>query len=249
MTAANQVQRVFIYGSCVARDTAEYLPENYRVTGYTARHSLLSWDTDASYKLPDTLELSNRFQDRMLRADWAGDSLDSLIENTEECDLILWDIFDERHGVHWFSTGEVVTRSIDLVASKPAMGLLEEGTHVALGSEEHFHNWCEKADRLVTALEEKDALHKVRVLRVPWAEKTSAQEPTPVSMGISAQEANELTVPYYDYLEQRGVAIIELPASLAVADPEHKWGLAPFHYVPQVYHYLRDAIVSPSAES
>lgn len=249
MTAGNQIQRVFIYGSCVARDTAEYLPENYRVMGYTARHSLLSWGTDASYKLPAALELSNKFQDRMLRADWAGNSLDSLIATVDQCDLILWDIFDERHGVHWFSTGEVVTRSIDLVASKPAMGLIEEGTHVALGAEEHFQSWCEKADEFITALTEQGALDKVRVLRVPWAEKTSAQEPTPVSMGISAQEANQLTVPYYDYLAQRGVPIIDVPADLAVADPGHQWGLAPFHYVPEVYHYLRDAIVNPTPES
>lgn len=249
MTAGNQIQRVFIYGSCVARDTAEYLPENYRVMEYVARHSLLSWDTDASYKLPDSLELSNKFQDRMLRADWAGNSLDSLIAAVDQCDLILWDIFDERHGVHWFSTGEVVTRSIDLVASKPAMGLIEEGTHVALGAEEHFQSWCEKADEFITALTEHGALDKVRVLRVPWAERTSTQEPTPVSMGISAQEANKLTGPYYDYLAQRGVPIIEVPADLAVADPVHQWGLAPFHYVPEVYHYLRDAIVSPAPES
>lgn len=246
MSQDNSPQKVFIYGSCVARDTCEYLPENYRVMTYVARHSLLSDGSDALYMLPNQLGLANAFQTRSLRADWQGNPLTPLRENPNSYDIILWDIFDERHGVHWFATGQVVTRSIDLVSSAPAMDLIAPGTHVPFGTDDHFDAWADKATELVTLLKNTGALPNVCVLNVPWAEKNTLGEPTPVSMGISATQANQLTQRYYRHLENLGVPTITVPAELAIADPNHQWGHAPFHYIPATYQYIRDALTNPA---
>lgn len=244
MSEKTGTQRVFIYGSCVARDSFEFMPENYRVIKYVARHSLLSDGSDASAKLPQDLKLANAFQTRMLRGDWEGTPLDALRAGATDYDLILWDIFDERHGVHWFASGEVVTRSIDLVSSEPAMSLIAPGTHVPFGAEEHFEEWAEKATELVQVLKDRGVLERVRLIRVPWAETNTAGDPTPVSMGVTAAEANQKSERYYAHLAGLGVPTIEVPAELAVADPNHQWGEAPFHYVSAVYEHVRDALQS-----
>lgn len=242
MTTETEVHPVFVYGSCVARDSFEYFPNSYRVSQYVARHSLLADDTDASYKLPADLKLANVFQTRMLRADWGAGALNLLRRQASHFHLILWDIFDERHGVHWFSSGEVVTRSIDLVSSETAMSLIEPGTHVPFGADEHFEGWAEKATDLVQSFKEQGALERVRLLNAPWAEVNTEGHPTPVSMGVTATEANQKSQRYYAHLAALGVPTLEVPAELAIADPNHQWGEAPFHYVPAVYEYVRDAL-------
>ena len=178
----------------------------------------------------------------MLRADWGAGALNLLRSNASHFHLILWDIFDERHGVHWFSSGEVVTRSIDLVSSETALSLIEPGTHVPFGADEHFEEWAEKATDLVQSFKEQGALERVRLLNVPWAEVNTEGHPTPVSMGVTAAEANQKSQRYYAHLAELGVPTLEVPAELAVADPNHQWGEAPFHYVPAVYEYVRDAL-------
>jgi len=61
-------------------------------------------------------------------------------------------------------------------------------------------------------------------------------------MGVTAAEANQKSQRYYAHLAELGVPTLEVPAELAVADPNHQWGEAPFHYVPAVYEYVRDAL-------
>lgn len=235
--------RVFIYGSCVARDALDPLiPDEVTILGYIARHSLLSDGSDASYKLPDTLELTSAFTERMVRNDWSGNQLKQIFSADADIDLLLWDLIDERHGVHWFPTGELVTRSIDLVKSKPAMEVIIEQTHVPFGSDEHFEGWAEKATNFVNDLMNAQLLEKTRIIRIDWAEVAIDGQVTPRSMGIRASEANILYERYYGHLADLGVKSIEVPTELVLAAPQHKWGIAPFHYIPEVYQLIRSQL-------
>lgn len=235
----SNTQRVFVYGSCVSRDTLEFLPpQSFQLLGYLARHSLLSHGTDASEKLPADLAVSSDFQARMIRKDWEGDKLDDLINLAEDIDLLIWDLIDERHGVHWFPTGEIVTRSIDVLGSEPASSLLLDDTRIPFGSNTHFEGWAEKAREFVNFLKEHGLLERTRLIRVNWAQTVTDGTEVPSSMGISSAEANSDFQRYYTLLESVGVPMIEVPEDIVQADPNHKWGLAPFHYVPAVYEYI-----------
>lgn len=231
---------VYIYGSCLSRDTiASLKPGAAKVTGYIARHSILSEGTDASYKLPSDLELESSFQVRMMMSDWRGKPLDEFFDKAEEIDIFLWDLVDERLGVHWFLSGEVVTRSLELLKSVPAKSVIEPGTHIAFGGDIHFENWCEKVNIFVDRLRKAGSLfEKTRLLKVNWAETSLNGEDVPPSMGIDSVKANKLYSRYYDYIESLGVKIIEVPSEIAVADPEHRWGHAPFHYQEAVYQFI-----------
>lgn len=234
---------VYVYGSCVARDTFSTMSEtDYSLVAYTARHSILADQTDASYKLPDDLGLSSVFQTRMVRQDWEGKELQNIVERADDIDLLLWDLVDERHGVHWFPTGEVVTRSIDLLQSEPAMDLILPDTRISFGSDLHYEGWAEKAAEVVEFLKENRLLEKTRLVRINWATSATDGTPTPASMGLSAAEANALYTRYYDRLEALGVPTITVPAEITYADPNHQWGFAPFHYTPEVYAYIRTEI-------
>ncbi|MEU4207408.1 DUF6270 domain-containing protein [Rothia terrae] len=234
---------VYVYGSCVARDTFSTMSDTeYSLVAYTARHSILADQTDATYKLPDDLGLSSAFQARMVRQDWEGKELQAIVDRADDIDLLLWDLIDERHGVHWFPTGEVVTRSIDLLQSEPAMDLILPDTRISFGSELHFDGWAEKAAEVVETLKENQLLKKTRLVRINWATSAPDGTPTPASMGLSAQEANVLYTRYYDHLESLGVPVITVPENITYADPGHQWGFAAFHYTPEVYAFIRAEI-------
>lgn len=227
---------VFVYGSCVARDTIELAaPDGIDLRGYVARQSLISVGDDASAQLPDALEIESKFQERMIRADFAGNLLARLEQMADEIDVLLWDIADERHGVHRFPDGSVVTRSIDTIRAESVARLLEAAEHIPFGSDEHFALWRTHVDIFDARLRELGLFESTVVLEVPWALRTTDGKTTPWSMGVRAGDANKSYQRYYDFLRQTGHHMIKLPAEIVLADPSHRWGLAPFHYTPDVY--------------
>lgn len=231
--------RVAIYGSCVARDSVDLAGGGrLSVADYVARQSLISAGLDASARFPEDPQVSSRFQRRMMEADFAGDleaRLDAVAAST---DIVLWDLTDERHGVHVFEDGSVVTRSVDLTAVPEVLGVVEQAQHVAFGTDEHFTLWAERAEQFRDHLRERGLFEKTVVLQVPWALVAPDGRETPVSMGTSAMEANEAYRRYYEHLRGLGFAIIELQPLGVLADPEHRWGFAPFHYTQDVYEEI-----------
>ncbi len=228
--------RVLVFGSCVARDTIEFAAsDSVDLRGYVARQSLISAGDDASAHLPDSLGVSSKFQERMIRNDFAGNLFSRLESLAGEIDVLLWDLADERHGVHRFPDGTIVTRSIDTIRAEPVSALLEETEHIPFGSDEHFALWTQHVDAFDARLRELGLFDRTVVLEVPWALRTTEGKTTPWSMGVRAGDANKSYQRYYDYLRQTGHRMVELPAELVLADPDHRWGLAPFHYTPEVY--------------
>src|SRR5690625_2672237 len=82
--------------------------ERFEVVCYIARQSLLSADHDASAMFPADVRIDSHFQRRMMTGDFAGDLDERLVGAAGETDVLLWDLADERHGVHVFDDGAVV---------------------------------------------------------------------------------------------------------------------------------------------
>lgn len=235
-THANSSARVLVYGSCVARDTVEFAaPESVDLKGYIARQSLISSGSDASTHLPEALVISSKFQERMIRADFRGSLHGRLQAAAGEIDLLLWDLADERHGVHRFSDGTIATRSIDTMKAGPVAALLDAATLIPFGTDEHFALWREQLNRFEATVRETKLFEHTVALDVPWAVRTTEGRPSPWSMGVRASEANQRYRRYYDELRRRGFRMVELAEDVVLADPAHRWGLAPFHYSPAVY--------------
>lgn len=236
---AHKPVRVFVYGSCVSRDTLELAHAGeFNIVRYVARQSLLSMGRNAIEFWPEGFSLKSKFQNEMAREDWLGSVWWRMTQQLEKgIDLVLWDLTDERFGVYSFHDKARVTRTIDMV-NTPLETVAAEHTYLPLGHPEHLRWWRWLVQLFAQRLRDAGLFEKTVVLRVPWATETETGEPTPSSMGISATEANELFAPYYEALQAEGYRIIDLSDFPVFAEPLHQWGLAPFHYTLEVYEQI-----------
>lgn len=231
--------RVTVYGSCVSRDAVDLAGgDRFTVVDYIARQSLLSAGHDASDRFPADAPVEHRFPHRMMLSDFTGDLPGRLAAAAPETDVLLWDLTDERHGVHVFADGAVVTRSIDLQSVPQVLAAVEGTRHLPLGDPEHLRLWCEAATALREELVASGLLERTVVLQVPWALVTADGERTRSSMGTTAIQANETYRPYVEHLRELGFPLLELQPLGVLADPEHRWGPAPFHYTQDVYEEI-----------
>lgn len=224
----------------MSRDAIAHHEEDYEVTGYLARTSLLSAGTNARHHLPQEFDMSSPFQQRNLLRDVEGGLLANLKSFADASDVLMWDLVDERHGVCVFPDGSILTRSIDLLSVPELVEACEAGEILAFGSDEHFARWCGAATMFADALDVLGLKAKTIVIAADWAVLDTAGNPTPWSMGVRAKEANTRYAPYYQHLESLGFTVVRITDT--VGDPEHKWGLAAFHFVPEVYETILAAV-------
>lgn len=230
--------RAFIYGSCVSRDTFEFLrPFGYELIEYVARSSLVSaFSASVEGPVRDWRE-ATPFQRQQVERD-ASSALPSLIQaRARDTDRLLWDITDERLGFYERTDGAVITNSIDLM--KTSHAALDDGyALVPFGSDHHHDAFTAALFGWRDLLEEVGLLPKLVVVAPAWAEWTGAGNPTPSSFGLEAKRANVLMVRYLasikDVLGVDPKRIVQ-PAAAVRADAAHKWGVAPFHYAEEVY--------------
>ncbi|PRZ08107.1 hypothetical protein BCE75_10332 [Isoptericola sp. CG 20/1183] len=228
--------RVFIYGSCVSRDTFEHFdPEQFELVQYVARQSALS-----AYTRPVTMiqppTLDSPFKQRMVSGDYAS-NLQSLIpEAAAQTDLVLVDLTDERLGAYVLPDGSVVTRSTELIESGAEARLPAGTQHLPFGSDQHFQYWSQGMDTVGELFRQHMPRAAVVLLDVPWAEFSEGGHPTPSSFGVSASTANPILRAYIQAASQAlGAEVISLSQDDVLSNPTHPWGDAPFHYTEDVY--------------
>lgn len=167
--------KTFIYGSCVSRDTFEFLDANFDLIRYVARQSMVSAGTDARVLRPQLEQIDSAFQSRMVTGDLSGDLPSALATAAPELDLLLVDLVDERGGVidvdgayvtklseFWSSGGQRATRGME---------------HHPFGTDLHFALWQASAVRFVRQLVDLELVPKTVVLRTPWASRYDDGEP------------------------------------------------------------------------
>ncbi|WP_136518566.1 DUF6270 domain-containing protein [Cellulomonas telluris] len=251
-TAAGVPRRVFVYGSCVSRDTFEHASPSgrYVLSRYVARQSLISAYAGAAV-VPCTDALSSPFQRRMVEGDAEGD-LPSLLEaHAAEIDLLVWDLTDERLGVLIWPDGRVATRSVELVASGIEK-LLEGQRHVPFGTDEHFALWCRALGRFRDTLRDLDLLGRTVLLAVPWAEVSDDGTAVARSFGVGPAEGNAAFQRYHAAARDAGIRVAAPAHEDVLAAAGHRWGPAPFHYTGRTYDAiatLLDDVAPPPAHS
>lgn len=238
---------VLIFGSCVSRDIFNFDSAGYfNLVDYYARQSLGAL-VGQPYSNDAVLQrISSDFRRRMVMRDFAKSILhvDSAIAHA---DVILLDLIDERFDLVLLPTGHVLTYSAELAESK----LLDEpevrGYRLLKpGSKERRAHWLEGAEKFFARLQANGKRSTVLVNKVYWS---SCIEPGggaefSVSQAAIAKANAELDWMYAQL--RRWVSMDQFmsftPDNL-VADADHRWGVAPFHYVPAYYRAASDQII------
>lgn len=170
--------KIAIFGSCVSRDTCEYIPES-NVVAYVARHSVTSLESPHGSKGVDISGLDSAFQKRMVTSDLKGNGIERIVKNAEDLDLVLIDLVDERRG-HWlFADGTTMTNSLEVESCGAARDARRAGARlVEFGTDEHFAAWQHGFKTLVGALRKAGLWHETVLLDIEWAQAVAgAQHP------------------------------------------------------------------------
>ncbi|QAY63615.1 hypothetical protein ET495_10540 [Xylanimonas allomyrinae] len=227
---------VFIWGSCVSRDTySRMTPGTYRLLAYVARQSAISAATPPVTGVAPP-RLDSAFQERMVRGDFESNLLPMIKAAATSIDVLLVDLTDERLGVLTVPDGTAITRSNELIASGADRSLREEYAHRTFGSDAHFETWLDAVDAVGRSIRAAAPGLRIVLLDIAWARHFENGEPTPASYGLSAAAGNGLMRRYVDAAAAALRAhVVSLPESAVTADAAHVWGEAPFHYTSATY--------------
>ncbi|MFB9659179.1 DUF6270 domain-containing protein [Glycomyces mayteni] len=223
-----------LIGSCVTRDAGDLgahpLP---RPEYYFSRTRIQSIVSDPTPLDPATVKLDSEFQRRVIIQD--HDKSVARIAPTLDHPVVI-DLIDER--------APLVDTGHGLVAATlhfNQAGLGERGDAPVAEDRELADDgpFAEAARRFAALLPDQPVV----VHRAMWAtEDTSG---APLSNHELAARSNTWLDRAYDLLEAAvgpRATSVTLPPELVVADPGHRWGLAPFHFPDRYYDELADRL-------
>ena len=161
--------KVAIFGSCVSRDSVEFMPEAEVVT-YVARHSVTSLESPHGAEGMDLSELTSAFQERMVTNDLHGSGLERIVHTASDLDVVLLDLVDERRGFWEFPDGTTMTNSIEVESCGAAREARRGGARlIEFGDEEHFGRWKSGFIQLMDGLKGVGLWEKTILLDIEWA--------------------------------------------------------------------------------
>lgn len=161
--------KIGIFGSCVSRDTAEFIPEA-EVEVYVARHSFVSLVAPHGVDGVRADRLHSNFQRRMLQCDLTGDGINRVAEKSNDLDLVILDLVDERRGFWLFPDGTTATNSIEFEKVGGIEYAESQGARlIRFGTSEHFTAWKIGLNRLIRELTEANLIDRTLFLDLEWA--------------------------------------------------------------------------------
>lgn len=166
--AESRPTRVFVFGSCVGRDSVALGSEvESTLVGYVARQSLISAMGGMVKGVPSLAEtLPSKFQRTMVEGDLAGNLTDELLRRRSEIDVLLWDLTDERFGVRSFRDA-FFTPSAEANVGFSGSQLLVDSDLIDFGSDAHFGLFKDAAYRFSAFLKKNSLFESVLLLGIP----------------------------------------------------------------------------------
>lgn len=228
---------VYIFGSCVSRDTVTELGADYHIVHYTARQSAISAGRPAEGVAEQIPPLESKFQDRVVRADIAGDLYSVIEARATEADIVLLDLVDERFGVVELGGG-YVTRLVEFW-SHGGQAASRGAPHLVFGTDEHFDLWAQSAERIVDAFNRVGLQGRLVLVHTPWTTLLDTGEELDLPAWMpDPDEMNAKLRRYVRHYASLGVHVITLPRELARSTSQHRWGPSPFHYTDEAHAWL-----------
>jgi hypothetical protein len=227
-----------IYGSCVTRDIFSILEVDDQVSEYRARSSIHSYvaPSISADMIPDLSAMSSGFQKRMVVDDFTKPKI-----TNNRANPILVDFIDERFRVLKFEKS-YVTESNEFKKVAKHDTRFSVAFERGASEREKFREACKKFSLIHSGT--PVVLHKSRYA-------THAKSQAGV-MELEKQEhienMNEKMAMYEAvFAEEVSLAgVVFVPEIHRWADPNHKWGLAPFHYIREYYEIAYSQILAIS---
>ncbi|MEP4888655.1 MAG: DUF6270 domain-containing protein [Aliiglaciecola sp.] len=224
------LNNIRILGSCVTRD-AFNLKTDFNLIDYTARTSLASLSMKPK-KVPEILNnIQSKFQKRMVERDMTKRFWHSL-ENANN-DILIIDLIDDRFDLKVLDDGSAHTISSEY--KKASKGSEYISRIIGHGSKEFQSLW----DTGLNRLRQIYKLQKLKQVYVNCVFYQATGNKTIDSAAKIVESNNYLNFAYSKLQNAFGKeAMIEYPDGIIKADLEHEWGLAPFHFTEQTYHFF-----------
>lgn len=220
----------FIYGSCVTRDAFEFV-DGHSIAQYVARSPIVSAMSEPIRSLPIGMDISKNasaFQRRMVTWD-VQKVLPALLAESKH-DTVIIDLIDERLRVLELGANQFLTYSPE--AAKSGVTLRAGKVHNVTDAD-FLPLWDISAKRLITLLRPE----RVILNKVFWASED--QEGNKLDPKFNVHVNNQVLEHMYTVLEEGlGCHVIEYPDDVTRASSEHRWGLSPFHFIDDFYHYF-----------
>lgn len=233
------MSKIFLYGSCISRDSFEYFDGSHELLSYVARQSIISAMSKPT-RLLSKVGLDSAFQNRMLDGDIDSNLMTLIERHANTMDLLMIDLTDERLGVHKLPDGSFVTRSVELVKSSRLEQISPVSGVIQIGSERHTMFWINAAKKFYSKLDQLGLRDKTLVVNAPWAIESVDGTSVPEFRNIPTIEMNERLQNCAEIVRSLGYKVVDMPDALAVTTRQHKWGIAPYHYSEPAYLWIRD---------
>ena len=216
-----------IYGSCVTRDIFSILDLDEMVANYRARCSIHSYTSApiAKSDIPDLSRIISNFQQRMVQMDFTK----PLLPSDPHLPIIV-DFIDERFNVLKF-LNSMVTASKEFNSIATDDKRFSKAFSRGKDEEKEFRSAC---DRFLS-------MHPSTPIILHCARYATQGKVNGELVLLENQERIKnmnANLEMYEriFIEKVSpMGIIKVPSALEIANSEHIWGLAPFHYIDKYY--------------
>lgn len=226
--------KIFILGSCVSRDAFELAEsKNYTLVNYIARTSFASAFHSKGVTNIDASLIKSNFQRRMVETDLKKLIAEMLLDT--EFDYLIIDLIDERFDIYLSEDNEIFTCSPELIDN---ISINKHGKRISAGDDEFFQLWCKGWDAFIELARQHGFIDKIVLNKVYWTNETIDADKVVKEQYENWINSNNLWLAkLYAYIDQHAesIKITTYDTDLFLADKNHKWGLQPYHYQPQLY--------------
>ncbi len=227
-----QPARIAILGSCVTRDAFEFADPSWVLSTYMARSALASFcGRPTRAELPPYTNIASAFQRRMVAGDVEKRGRRWLAK--KHFDWLIYDPIDERLTLADFEDGGVATVSQEFTR----LGLpADRYRQTKFPSQEHFERWTAGWQTFMELLDRLQIRDRLIVHRAEWVQRVQGSDQVTTEPEVIARSSQSFARAYARMAEdippERFITVSE---ALQVADPAHRWGVSPFHYVEGYY--------------
>lgn len=255
--------RIAIVGSCITRDLwplREAAPQDLLYVSRSSLASLLSSPAPGYRAKPDPPEGLTRYQHLAVEADLLKTGLAQLIAHRPT--HLIFDFIDERFDLLRLPSAALVTHSFELETGgylqQPALEAPQAIPRLSVAA---YRLWRQAVVDLAELLR-MTVLREARLIlhSAQWAERQAIPgggsvplqghphiwDGRPADLASHNRMLAQYEAHFLASLPQ--AQVVRARPEHRLADPEHRWGLSPFHYVPAYYQDISRALAALGVE-
>jgi len=230
--SSHDLPNIGILGSCVTRDMFNFLKIEHLLRDYRARMSITGYgfpSLDANF---DFLETLSGFRKSTVLKDLSKEPLP-----LKKMDVLVIDLIDERFQI--YTKNDILFTGSTYLAEASGVSHLNATLAFKRGTKEHFTAFELGMSKLLDDCK----LHGVEPILhcARWADlKRISGENIAISEDSAylerIQRENMILSQLEDIIKKLNpnMKVLSSP-DLCVSDPDHKWGMQPFHYINSYY--------------